>query len=82
MVLQSCARSRRASPRARGSIRASAGLIVAIVVDAVILYPVQTATNRTPPGRAARGHPPHPNSGLPEFGIFKRPKSDISDFGW
>jgi hypothetical protein len=25
---------------------------------------------------------PHPNSGLPEFGTLKRPKSDISDFGW
>jgi hypothetical protein len=24
----------------------------------------------------------HPNSGLPEFGILKRPKSDGSDFGW
>src|SRR5262245_61780760 len=24
----------------------------------------------------------HPNSGLPEFGIIDRPKSDKSDFGW
>src|SRR5262249_11219221 len=25
---------------------------------------------------------PRPNSGLPEFGNLRRPKSDISDFGW
>jgi hypothetical protein len=24
----------------------------------------------------------HPNSGLPEFGTLRWPKSDISDFGW
>jgi hypothetical protein len=24
----------------------------------------------------------HRTSGLPEFGTFKRPKSDISDLGW
>jgi hypothetical protein len=26
--------------------------------------------------------PLHPNSGLPEFGTLRWPKSDISDFGW
>src|SRR5260370_29899676 len=25
---------------------------------------------------------PHPNSGLPEFGTLRWPKSDISDLGW
>jgi RimJ/RimL family protein N-acetyltransferase len=37
-----------------------------------------------PPDRLTSfgGHPPHPNSGLPEFGTYKRPKSDISDLGW
>jgi len=25
---------------------------------------------------------PHPNSGLPEFGILDWLKSDISNFGW
>src|SRR2546425_3169681 len=24
----------------------------------------------------------HPKSGLPDFGIYNRPKSDLSDFGW
>src|ERR1700737_1850334 len=38
------------------------------------------------PGMGAQGAPiptsPHPNSGLPEFGTLKWPKSDISDLGW
>jgi cobaltochelatase CobN len=38
----------------------------------------------TPPDRLTSfgGHPPHPNSGLPEFGTLRWPKSDKSDLGW
>src|SRR6516165_4962608 len=35
-----------------------------------------------PPSLCAGGHPPHPNSGSPEFGTLSWPKSDISDLGW
>jgi hypothetical protein len=33
-------------------------------------------------GTRKRAPSPHPNSGLPEFGILSWSKSDISDFDW
>ena len=44
---------------------------------------IRGSRHLTPPDRLTSfgGHPPHPNSGLSEFGTLRWPKSDISDLG-